>query len=105
MARPNWQAMTVTQRLEVLRKWAGDLSQEGMGAAIGLDPDTDTYGHAERTGKIDKLVHRIYLRFPEIDASWLFRGLTGNVLPAVQDALSEAARALGLVPPDRRNKG
>jgi DNA-binding XRE family transcriptional regulator len=92
----DWKALTVSERLKVLRRACGDLSQHEMAVEIGIDPETDTYGKAERTGQVAQLAPRIYRRFPEIDAGWLFQGLTGNVHGGFEKRLSEAATALGL---------
>lgn len=99
----DWRGLTVTERLTVLRK-AHNLSQQQMAVEIGVDPDTDTYGKAERSGQIAQLAPRIYARFPEIDAGWLFQGLGGNVTAGAEKRLSEAAIALGFGV-TRRNKG
>lgn len=92
----DWKTLSITERLMVLRKANGNLSQQQMAVEIGLDPLTDTYGKAERTGHVGQLASRIYARFSEIDAGWLFQGLTGNVSRATEDRLSDAARALGM---------
>jgi hypothetical protein len=92
----DWKALTITERLKVLRLASGELSQHQMALEIGLEPETDTYGKAERTGQVAQIAPRIYARFPEIDAGWLFQGLTGNVSRTFEARLSEAAAALGM---------
>lgn len=74
------------------------MSQQQFAVEIGLDPSTDTYGKAERTGQVAQLAPKIWARFPEIDAGWLFQGLTGNISQATEKRLSDAAAALGLIP-------
>lgn len=96
----DWKRLTVSERLAALRK-LHDLTQDGFAHEIGCDPDTDTYGHAERTGNISQLAPRILTRFTEIDAGWLFQGLTGNVSQATEKRLSEAYTAL----PNVRRRG
>lgn len=100
----DWRRLTISERLAVLRKVHG-LTQAQMAVEIGTDPRTDTYGSAERSGQIAQLAPRIYARFPEIDAGWLFQGLTGNVSQTTERRLSEAARDLGLTGTTTRDKG
>jgi DNA-binding XRE family transcriptional regulator len=94
-ARMDWRRLTVSQRLAILRK-SHALTQEAFALAIGVDPDTDTYGKAERSGQVAQLAPRIWARFPEIDAGWLFQGLAGNISQATEKRLSDAATALGI---------
>jgi transcriptional regulator with XRE-family HTH domain len=91
----DWRRLTVSQRLAILRK-SHAMSQQQFAVEIGLDPSTDTYGKAERTGQVAQLAPRIWARFPEIDAGWLFQGLAGNVSQATEKRLSDAATALGV---------
>lgn len=93
----DWGKLTVKQRLRVLRKALG-LTQAGFAAEIGADPGTDAYGAAERTGNISQMAPLIYRRWPQIDAGWLFQGLTGNVPSAFEKRLDETAERLGIVP-------
>lgn len=99
----DWRKLTVVQRLQILRK-SHDLSQQQFAVEIGIDPSTDTYGKAERSGQIAQLAPRIWARFPEIDAGWLFQGLTGNVSQTAERRLSEAAIDLGIAPAPARHQ-
>lgn len=104
-AMPDWRKLTITQRLIVLRKAYG-LSQEAMADELGIDPEADTYGHAERTGNVAQIAPKIWTRFEGVDAGWLFQGLTGNMPAAAEKRLSEAYSALeasGLLSRAKRN--
>lgn len=99
----DWRRLSVTQRLQILRV-SRELSQQQFAVEIGLDPSTDTYGKAERTGQVAQLAPRIWARFPEIDAGWLFQGLTGNVSQATEKRLHDAAVDLGIAPAPARHQ-
>jgi hypothetical protein len=89
----NWREMTVSDRLKVLRR-SLDMSQAQFATLIGEDPSTDSYGSAERSGKLStRMTQNIYSRCEGVDAGWLFQGLTGNLPEATRKRLEEAAKA------------
>lgn len=104
----DWKKLTISERLKVLRKMH-ELSQGAFAYEIGAikhpDDDTDAYGKAERTGNIAQLAPAIYARFTEIDAGWLFQGLTGNVSQTNEKRLSDAYERLGMIARRDRNQG
>ena len=102
-AMTDWKKLTVSERLTVLRKTHG-LKQDTFAVEIGVDPDTDTYGKAERTGNIAQLAPRILARFTEIDAGWLFQGLTGNISQTTEKRLDEAYSGLAPIARRKRNQ-
>jgi hypothetical protein len=98
-APERWQKMTVKERLAVLRYAHDRMTQDQFAAAIGEAPGSTRYKEAERTGNLGRrLAEVIYRRFPELDAGWLYQGLTGNLTQAMEKRLSEAASELGLGP-------
>jgi transcriptional regulator with XRE-family HTH domain len=87
----NWRDMNVSGRLKVLRK-SLDMSQAQFATLIGEDPATDSYGSAERSGKLStRMTQNIYARCEGVDAGWLFHGLTGNLPEATRKRLERAA--------------
>ncbi len=100
----DWTKTTVTQRLKALRKAVGDLGQADFAREIGVDPESDAYGKAERSGQIGQMVPKIHARWPQVDAGWLFHGFGGNVHSAMKDDLEKAASDLGLVQAGNRRK-
>jgi hypothetical protein len=94
----NWREMNISVRLKVLRKSLG-MSQAQFATLIGEDPATDSYGSAERSGKLStRMTQNIYARCEGVDAGWLFHGLTGNLPEATRKRLEAAAEVTkGLV--------
>lgn len=90
----NWRDMSISDRLKVLRR-SLNMTQGAFAQLIGEDPESDSYGSAERSGNLSRrMTTMIYARCEGVDAGWLFHGLTGNVPSGTLKRLEEAANAI-----------
>src|SRR3990167_5530947 len=78
--RMDWTRLKAKERREVVRMALDGRSQRQFGIRLGYDPDADTWGSAERAGRVSAdLMRRLHEIAPWLDEGFLKRGQTGNI--------------------------